>query len=167
MLHHNLGINGNLEIKIFDSNGRSHIPFNEAILEDPVRTIRVHNLVVTSGLNKIRDLIGYPEVNNSGWTPNYIAVGSNNATTTESMTTLGTEVFRKEFAAREALDPGSGIIFYGYIETSEANGNNIYEVGTFTEATGGLLWSRATHALIAKTDSIFIIYEWTWTITAS
>ena len=137
--------------------------------EKPHREIRVHNLVPTCGLDKINDLIWYPELGGGGFTPAYFAVGTSAAVTGAGTTTLGSENFRKLIARRLPADTGPGATVYGYVETSESNGVDLYEVGLFTEETvnTGLLWGRATHPKIVKTSSIYVIYEWLWSLSAS
>jgi hypothetical protein len=128
------------------------------------RLIRTHNLVVASGLNKIRDLIGYP-ITGDIWTPAYVALGTSNTATTSAMTTLIGEVYRKAITQREALT--AGLVFYLYLDTTEANGNTLCSVGLFTESSGGELWSRAVHTAIVKSSAVSVNYEWTWNLAAS
>lgn len=137
----------------------------------PIREIRTRNLFVDSGLVKLGDLFAYPNRSDDaddygdGKTPAFCAVGTSGAMTTAGMTTLGAEVYRTKITRRHRHS--KSILLYYYLSTSEANGNTLQEIGLFTEASGGLLWSRATHSAIVKTSSISVTYEWTHNFGAS
>lgn len=156
----------------------SLLPIRETIAVNPnveiqvregrrlVRTIRAHNLVVNSGLDKLRDLIGYPDpgFDPAGKTPAYMAIGTGATAAAATDTTLGTEVFRKLITAR--YPQTHGIEFLLDLQTSEANGNTLTEIGLFSESADGILWSRCVHTAITKTALVTVSYRWTWTFGA-
>jgi hypothetical protein len=130
-----------------------------------VDTIHKHNLVVTSGKNLIRDLLGIV----AGVTGlNYFAIGTDNTAVVVGDTTLGTEVFRDVFTSK-TYAAGQIIIKY-FLASGSANGNTLTEAGLFgDDATGaadsGTLFARVVHSGVAKTSSIAITYTWTITIS--
>lgn len=143
-----------------------------------LRVIRTKNLMVRSGRRQLRDLIMYPlsagpvlpaeEEFGTPATPNYIEVGSSGTAVADTQETLLGPVFRKEITLRTPQTSGFKIQLY--LDPSEANGSGtqeLREVGLFSLITGGLLWARAIHTLINKTNLISVTYDWTFTITAS
>jgi hypothetical protein len=136
------------------------------------RTIRTRNLVPTCGLGNIRDLILLPETpSGSGWTPNFIAVGTIGGSTVPDTTVLGNEVFRKDITRKI---PHQTILnswkYFLRIESSEANGSGsqiLREAGIFTGPVGGRTWARAPFTAVTKSSAIALTLEWIWTETAS
>ena len=154
MCQHNVIINTNVRILV-----------RHAETDEVIKEMRVHNLVTDSGLNKLRDMIGYPYVTCDGKTPDYMAVGTSSTAPAADQTALITEVFRTKLANR--VPDTKSIAFYAYISPTEANGNTLREVGLFTEISAGELWARAVHTAIAKTVSLSFTYEWTFTFAAA
>jgi hypothetical protein len=126
-----------------------------------LRRIRTHNMIVNTGLNKFRDMMGYPDATCDGKTPDYIALGTDATAAAAAQTTLIAEVFRKEVSNR--VPDTYTLTYYLDVTAAEANGNSLKEVGLFTEAAGGTLWARATHTTVAKTVSIRLQYQWEFT----
>ena len=144
----------NLEIEIRDIEG---------VLIDVVKT---HNTITTTGLKQFRDLIGYPTIYGTGFTPGYVAIGSGSTAPSMAQTTLVTEVFRK-ILTRRAAEGDDKIDYQLFVDTTEANGGGtqpLYEVGLFSTLVGGSLWARAIHTLINKTSSISVTYNWRITL---
>lgn len=128
--------------------------------------ILIHNLVVDTGLDNHRNLIGYPSNNIPTFaaTPQYYAIGTDSSAAAAGQTALGAEVLREEITRRY---PGThSIDFYYYLSTSSANSNTLTETGIFSVPAGGEMWARATHTAITKTAAISVSYRWTWTYGA-
>ena len=144
----------NLEIEIRDCEGK---------LLDVVKT---HNMITTTGLKQLRDLIGYPTIYSTGFTPGYVAIGSGSTLPSLAQTTLVTEVFRK-ILTRRVAEGDDKIHYQLFVDTTEANGGGtqpLYEVGLFSTLVSGSLWARAIHTLINKTASISVTYNWRFTL---
>jgi len=144
----------NLEIEIRDKNGT---------LIDVVKT---HNLITTSGLKQLRDLIGYPTIYGTGFTPEYIAIGSGSTLPSMAQTALVTEVFRDSVTRRTA-DGDDKINYQLFVDTTDANGGGtqlLNEAGLFSTLVGGSVWARAIHTQISKTSSISVTYNWRITL---
>lgn len=136
--------------------------------EEKIEEIQTRNLWVKSGRNKIRDVLMYPDADTSpspAYTINFIAVGTDGTTTSDSTTALGTEVYRDEITRKIPLD--SGLILQLYVPQDQANDNTLRECGIFSAAAGGTLWARATYVEIPKAITISVIYNWTITIAAA
>lgn len=152
-----LNLRGSLEITL----RRHH-------LDDPpkkFKVIRTKNLFVTSGVEQLRDLMMFPDLQGDGFTPAYAAVGSSGTATIASMTTMGLEVFRGPITRRIPLPDGFRVELF--LLPSEANGSgsqDLREIGLFTPSSGGKLWARAVHSLIVKNSSISVTYTWTYEI---
>jgi hypothetical protein len=133
-----------------------------------LKKIETRNRFVLSGRNQLRDLILFPKLYAApvdpslGFTPDYVEIGSSGVATTDAMEALTAPVFRKLITRRIPLD--SGFQIFLQLEPSEANDNDLREVGIFTLTSGGRLWARAIHTLIEKTSSISVTYEWTFTL---
>ncbi len=132
-----------------------------------VDEIKIHNLVVNSGLAHHRDLIGYPstQIPSFAATPLYFAIGTDATAAAGSQTALLAEVLREQISRR--YPPSAyAIDYYYYLSTSSANGYTLAETGLFSLASGGEAWARATHTAVAKTAAISLSYRWTWTYGA-
>jgi len=135
----------------------------EGVLLEVVKT---HNILTSSGLQQVRDLIGYPAVYGPGYTPAYIAIGSGSSAPSMAQTTLDTEVFRNSCTRRVAEGPDK-MHYQLFVSTTEANGSGtqlLNEVGLFSISVGGSLWARAIHTQITKTSSISVTYNWRITL---
>lgn len=160
--------------------GLSHILNDRAVLFEPnvrifvhegeggriLDEIAIHNLVVNSGLDHHRDLIGYPssQIPSFAATPSYFAIGTDATAAAAGQTALGAEILREEITRRY---PGTHAIdFYYYLSTSSGNGNTLTEAGLFSLPAGGDAWARAIHTAVAKTAAISLSYRWTWTYGA-
>jgi hypothetical protein len=130
---------------------------------------RTHNLVVTSGLNLVRDLLA-----NSGRAPNCIALGTGNSATTMAMTALEAEVYRGYMTRRElssasvryqlfldaAIPPGQP---YTIQEVGIFSGGSFY--GSGTPSTGGTLFARAVLTPFTKDSLVTATITWDIPIT--
>lgn len=116
--------------------------------------VRTHNLVVTAGLNLIRDSLF-----NNGTRPaqlGWFAVGTGSVAPAGTDTALGTEVFRDTFTQLTVAD-GQETMQY-YLASGSANGYTLTEAGAFNASTAGTMYARVTFAGDAKTSA----EEWTF-----
>lgn len=121
---------------------------------------RRHNLVVTAGLNLLRDLL---DATQTGIT--HFAVGTSATAPAAGDTALGAEVYRNVVSQRDK--PANGqIVHRCFVPTTAANGVTLQEAGLFTAASGGTLFSRVTYSPILKTNSISVTITWTHTFSA-
>lgn len=108
-----------------------------------------NNIVNTTGfLNTIKEGVLDTVVAET----THLAVGTDNTTPTVGDTTLGNEVLRK---ARQEFTRGtSDVIISLFLNSLEANGNSLKEVGMFDAASAGNLQERSIFTTITKTSSI-------------
>jgi hypothetical protein len=115
------------------------------------------NLVVDAGLNEIRDLLG-----GSGFEPDEMAVGSNNAAVQSTDTALGTETFRKAIDRR--IPEEKKVTFQILLTANDGNGT-LREAGLFEQST---LYARALISPeVEKTTSIDVTISHEITIASS
>lgn len=126
-----------------------------------LKTVRSKNLVVTSGLNLIGDLLK----EDTAVGLNYFAVGTDNTAVVAGDTALGAEVYRGEITTQSR---GSATLTVTlFLPTTAANGSSLVEIGLFTVDSGGVMFSRTVHSAITKTATVTVTYTWTFTFTAS
>ncbi len=136
----------------------------DAVTGEHLRREAVHNLVPTSGLNLIRDLIR----GTAGVTClNYFAIGTGTTAAAVGNTQLVTEVFRDVFTQTSVAN-GQLTIKY-YLASGSANGNTIVEAGLFGDdatatANSGTLFARAVFIGDAKTSAEAWTFTWIVTI---
>ena len=117
-------------------------------------------MIVNSGLNLMRSFLN-GEVPNP---PSHAAVGTGTTEVTANDTTLETEVLRK--AAIPKKKAATGVIEYLMeIDSTEANGNDLSEVGVLNASSSGDLLLRKTHEPYSKTASFGVKYVIRHTIT--
>ena len=80
------------------------------------------------------------------------AVGDNNTLPTSNQTTLVNEVFRKALEPIE-INP-TNILASLFISTTDANSENLVEVGYFDDDTTGNMWLRDLFDETLKTSDI-------------
>ena len=130
-----------------------------------LRRVETHNLVVTAGLNLIRDLLrGAAGVTGL----NYFAYGTGTTAAAAGNTTLQTEVGRDNYTQTSIVD-GKLTIKY-YLASTAGNGNTISEAGLFgngatATANSGTLFARAVFAGEAKTSAQAWTFTWEVTVT--
>lgn len=146
-------IEPNLEIDVIDEGGNL------------IRQIRTRNMIVKSGRNYLRDLLGYPDLEGStGAVPNYIQLGTSNTAPSDSQTALIAPVFSKIITRR--MPEESKITFQLFVALTEANGYDLQEAGLLTFSSSQM-WARAIYTSIHKTSSVSIIYNWRISIASS
>lgn len=117
----------------------------------------VHNLVVTAGLNLLRDAI------NTGTCAfvTHFALGTGTTAVQPSDTTLGTEVVREALADKND-DEDAQLVCQYYLASGVGNGNTLAEAGLFTAASGGTMYARVVLAdPIIKTAAVATSFTWT------
>ena len=115
------------------------------------------NLVVTSGLNLLRDLLDQTQ-----GPITHFAVGTNATAPAAGNTALIAEVYRQVVSQRDKSS--AQIIHRCFVPTSAASGNTLREAGLLNSASGGTLFSRVTHDDIVKTNSVSVTHTWTHTL---
>lgn len=133
-------------------------------------TRRIHyaeNLIVTSGIQSIRDLIG-----GSGFRPSHIGLGTGTTAVVAGDTAIETEQYRDEITRRDDLAAGNE--FQLFLGLNDGNGFSYTEAGLlqtgFQNGSSGdpaTLIARSVFAAVPKTSSVELTLTWTWTITAS
>ena len=95
----------------------------------------------------------------------YIAVGTDDTTPTETDTTLGNEVLRKERQEYSRDDTNGKITVSMWILSTEANSNDLKEVGVFDASSGGNMFSRNTFNTISKNNNIELWIDLEFTVS--
>ena len=117
-------------------------------------------MIVNAGLNLMRDFLA----GNAPTPPSHFAVGTGTTAVVAGDTTLETEVERKAVVSKTLS--GNGILEYvGELLSTEANGNDLAEVGVLNAASAGELLLRTTHAPYSKTASFSVKYVVRHTLT--
>ena len=117
-------------------------------------------MIVNSGLNLMRDFLA----GDAPTPPSHFAVGTSTTAVTASDTTLGSEVERNAVTSKTIS--GNGILEYvGELLSTEANGNDLAEVGVLNAAAAGDLLLRTTHTPYSKTADFSVKYVVRHTLT--
>ena len=119
----------------------------DARTREVLETRETHNLVMTSGLKWVRDLIGGTESRASK-----IALGTGATAATVSDSTLVTQVYEQAIDRRIGTLSPAKMTHKIFVGSADANGNDLSEVGLFR---GSLLIARAVLSpAISKTDLV-------------
>ena len=105
-------------------------------------------MIVNAGLNLIRDFFN----GDSPTPPSHLAIGTGTTAVNAADTELGSEVLRKTISKEEKSNAGV-IEYFVNISSTEANGNNLSEIGIFNASSGGTMILRKTHLAYQKTSS--------------
>lgn len=117
--------------------------------KDPVQESHQTNTTVNGLFEYIVDNLDTGQSVNED--ASHLALGTSTTDPTVDDTALGNEVFRT--GVTSTLDDGTSLSTSTFIDTSEANGNTIEEVGLFTASSGGTLLNHASVQSVAKTSS--------------
>jgi hypothetical protein len=130
---------------------------NRSHLIGPPRLVDVgHNLVVTTGLNLIRDLIiGVPDT----FPITHIAVGTDGTPPVLANTALGAEVFRGPFTQKTSSVAGLALRYF--LGPNDANGSTIRETGIFNAPIAGVMYARRLLTPQLKTAELAMTITWT------
>ena len=80
----------------------------------------------------------------------HLAVGTDDTTPASGNTSLNNEVHR--ITTTDDADQGATLFTSTFLDTSEANGNDLKEVGLITADSGGTLLNHSTISTITKDD---------------
>lgn len=125
------------------------------------------NLIVTTGIELIRDLLG-----GTAHRPSHIGLGTGTTAVTAGDTSIETEEYRDEITRRDDLP--AGIIFQLFLGLNDGNGftyteAGLLETGFQNDQPGdpAILIARDTFTGVAKNNSVELTLTWTINITAS
>ena len=111
-------------------------------------------VMTNAGLNEIKEWLGGA----SATAPTHINVGDDNTTPTKDDTALTNELLVKAFNRTDTtLD--KEVTFTATVKVLELVGDNLREVGITNSTSGGVQFTHNTHAVIAKTNNIEVIYQ--------
>lgn len=125
-----------------------------ALLEADVEPVKQHSTTNTTVDDLHRYLVDNldrdQDVNENA---THLAVGTDDAAPTTADGALGNEVYRA--ALTDVIDNGTDLTTSTFLDSSEANGNTLREVGLYTAdaATGGILLNHALITEIPKDDT--------------
>lgn len=117
------------------------------------------NLVVTSGLNIIRDFLAsgtYEPIMK-------MAIGGNSTAPAITDTALWNEL-KRGFIIKRTIDTAKVTLEY-LLDVTQLNGETLREAGLLSES--GLLFARVVHDDIHKTSSVQLLYSWTINISGA
>lgn len=138
----------------FKARGRFQLKVVDAYTREVVQEVDEENLVVTSGMVLLSQLLGGSA---SGSQVTTISVGTN-ATAPQATDTAITGAFSKAIDSATYADTGS-VTFNFTLDVGDANGMTIAECGLFSAS--GALFARKTPNPITKTDAVKLIGTWT------
>ena len=113
-----------------------------------------HNLVVSAGLDLLRDLVYGGAV-----TMSHGAVGTDATAPAAGQVALGAEVFRDQISQRTKA--AASLVIKFVVGSQQANSQTLREAGLFNAASGGTMYARVTPDPVSKTDAILVVYTWT------
>jgi hypothetical protein len=153
-------VDGELLVTVWDA----RTPELEALAREDrgqiLKRYKLRNLVVTSGLNLIRDLLA--QVPTTG--PTHIAFGTSNTAAASGQTALVAEVQRFPLAVPSRAN--LAVVFKYYLGTSYMNGTTIREAGLFN-ASNVLVARRVVSPEVPKDTDVAVTWAWTLTFSAS
>jgi hypothetical protein len=144
-----LSLGANLEIMV-----------NDAITGDVLRVERIHNLVVTSGRNLVRDFLN-SDTGLTGLT--HVAISTSTSIEAASDTGIGAEVHRAALTQKTKSDASLNCKYY--LQSGDANGYTITKIGLFgngatTSTDSGTFYAEGLFTAIIKTASISVTFSW-------
>lgn len=138
------------------------VEVNDADTGELLHREELHNLVVDSGLNLIRDLLDGDAP--AGLT--HMAVGTGSTAAAAGDTTLGTEVYRG--AVTQRVSTSKTLVVKWFVSSTQANGSTLAEAAIFNASSGGTMFARAVLATtIAKSSAITVSLTWTINLAAA
>lgn len=144
-----LSLNTNLEIRV-----------NDAYTGEVLKIEKIHNLVVTSGRNLVRDFLNC-DTGLTGLT--HIAISTSTSVEAASDTGIGTEIQRALLTQK--TESAASLNCKYYLPSATANGYTLTKIGLFgngaTTSTGsGTFYAEGLFTGIAKTASISVTFSW-------
>lgn len=145
----NLYLDTNLEIRV-----------NDAYTGEVLNIERIHNLVVTSGRNLVRDFLNC-DTGLTGLT--HVAVSTSTSVEAASDTGIGTEIHRALLTQK--TESAASLNCKYYLPSGSANGVTLTKIGLFgngaTTSTGtGTFYAEGLFTGIAKTASVSVTFSW-------
>ncbi len=111
------------------------------------------NLVTTSGLNIIRELLLRGVSGTSlGYAPRYVALGSSTTVVSAADVELGSENYRDDVTVRSSSNKVA--TFQLFLDIGDGNGLTFTEAGLFDSPDNGEMLSRVVFTSIDKTSSL-------------
>ena len=135
--------------------------------KDELIVRRAKNLIVTTGIESIRDLIG-----GTGFRPSHIGLGTGTTAVVAGDTSIETEQFRDEITRRDDLTAGNE--FQLFLGLNDGNTFTYTEAGLLQTGFGNgssgdpaTLIARSVFTGVTKNNSVELTLTWTWTLVAS
>lgn len=97
------------------------------------------------------------ETKSSNFDASHLAVGDDDTTPQSSNVSLNNEVGR--FAVTETEDRSNSIWTRTFVDTSQANGNTLKEVGLITESSGGTLLNHSIMQDVPKDNTTTVTID--------
>ncbi|MAH49946.1 hypothetical protein CMI37_29275 [Candidatus Pacearchaeota archaeon] len=105
------------------------------------------------GANEIRDWLA----GDAATAPTHFGVGDDNTAETKADTALANELTTDTIDTDSTSD--KQVEYTWTLLSTEQNSQSLKEVGLFNAAAAGDMFTRATHATVAKTSSIEVRYK--------
>lgn len=153
-INEDMPLGANLEIRVEDV-GTGEI----------LQVQRMHNLVVTSGRNLVRDFLNC----DTGLTGiEYFAISTSTSAEVATDTGIGNEVTRDTFTQR--TESAASLNLKYYLDSATANGYTLTKAALFgngatTSSGSGTLYAEALFTGIAKTASVAVTFSWDCNMT--
>lgn len=154
-------IERHLEGHGFKLSGQLHVTVRDAKTGDVLQDYVNGNLIVDTGLDMARDLLG-----SGNHAPSHIAVGDDATAPTAADTLLANEVFRKAITQTD-FDPGAIVQFIMFLDTGDANGFTLREAGLFNTAGSNQVEMFSRVPLVPEIDKdsgITVTLSWQITV---
>lgn len=139
----------NVVAQLFDKNGKLK------------QTEKVHNLVVTAGLNHIADQLS---ASPGGGAMSHMAVGTGGGAAAAGDTALTTENDRNALTSR--TDSGAVVTYVGTWSAGDATAA-LTEAGIFNAGAAGTMLARVLFSVINKGAADTLVITWTLTFSAT
>lgn len=130
-------------------------------------TCLARNLIVTDGIELVRDLLG-----GTGHRPSHIGLGTGTTAVVAGDTSIETEQYRDEITRRDEL--AAGIEFQLFLGLNDGNGFTYTEAGLLetglqngSSGDPAILVARSVFTGVVKNNTVELTLTWTINITAS
>lgn len=134
---------------------------------DELEIIKTRNLIVTDGIELVRDLLG-----GTGHRPSHIELGTGLTAVVAGDEEVETPQYRDEMTRRDEL--AAAIEFQLFLGLNDGNGftyteAGILEAGLQNDSPGdpGILFARANFTGVPKNNTVELTLTWTINIAAS
>jgi hypothetical protein len=121
----------------------------ELATRTPAEKCSVHRNTTVDGLHE--SLVDFLDPNQTeSLSASNLAIGTGTAAPASANTSLNNEVVR--FSVTDSADRGTSFFTSTFLDTSEANGFSLSEVGLITSSSGGTLLNHSLIDVISKND---------------